>query len=148
MKTLKLLSYSLLICFLLSSCGTSFYDQYSFTETLETKANALSLVEVSDQEYQQHKVAAQALINKIDMMVSYEKAKSKNEITIQMWQYLQSDASSIQQFLDLWETQGTLSSDFKAEFKPQVAKIFDLMANYENKKNEQSKLALLDLITM
>ena len=82
------------------------------------------------------------------MMVSYEKAKSKNEITIQMWQYLQSDASSIQQFLDLWETQGTLSTAFKAEFKPQVAKIFDLMANYENKKNEQSKLALLDLISM
>ena len=148
MKTLKLLSSSLLISFLLSSCGTSFYDQYSFTETLETKANALSLVEVSDQEYQQHKAAAQALINKIDMMVSYEKAKSKNEITIQMWQFLQSDESSIQQFLDLWETQGTLSTAFKAEFKPQVAKIFDLMANYENKKNEQSKLALLDLITM
>ena len=148
MRHLKHTCYTLFISLILLSCGTSLYDHYSYTQTLETKAAAVSLINVSDQNFTDHKAAAEALKSQIDLMVTYERAKSKNEITVQMWQYLQNNESSLQQFLKLWEEQGTLSPVFKEEYKPQVEKIFDLMAQYETQKDAQSKNLLLDLITL
>ena len=98
---------------------------------------------LNDEEF----VVFEALQNQLDLMVAYEKAKSQNEITIQMWNYLKNDNSSLQQFLDLWEEQNTMSTVFKEEYKPQAAHIFDLMADYETKKSKESKSLLLDLIT-
>ena len=147
MKNIKNLALTVLISLSFLACKTALYDHYSFTKTLETKAEALSLIEVSDQEYTQHKSKIEALQNQLDLMVAYEKAKSQNEITIQMWHYLKNDNSSLQQFLDLWGEQNTMSTVFKEEYKPQVAHIFDLMADYETKKSKESKSLLLDLIT-
>ncbi len=148
MNSLKHTFLTLFTGLILLSCGTSLYDHYSYTQTLETKAAAISLINVSDQNFEDHKAAAEALKSQIDLMLTYERAKSKNEITVQMWQYLQNEECSLQQFLKLWQQQGTLSPVFKEEYRPQVEKIFDLMANYETQKDAQSKSLLLDLITL
>ena len=63
-----------------------------------------------------------------------------------MWEYLNNDDSSLQQFLDLWEDNETLSPDFKQEYRPQIEELFELMADYEKTKSEQTKLKLIDLI--
>ena len=147
MKKIKNILLITLVSLSFLACKTALYDQYSFTKTLETKAAALSLIQVSDQEYKLHRAEIESLQNQLDLMVAYENAKSKNEITIQMWNYLKSDNSSLQKFLSLWKEQGTMSTVFKEEYKPQVAHIFDLMTEYENKKSKESKNLLLDLIT-
>ncbi len=148
MKTIKNLLTGLFFSICMLSCGTSLYDHYSYTQTLETKADAISLIAVSDEAYENHRTAVEDLKSQIDLMLTYEQAKSKNEISVQMWRYLQNEDSSLQQFLSLWQQQGNLSAAFKEEFRPQIEKIFDLMAQYESRKDARSKNSLLELITL
>ena len=56
MKNLKHSFYTLFTSLILLSCGTSLYDHYSYTQTLETKAAAISLINVSDQNFEDHKI--------------------------------------------------------------------------------------------
>lgn len=147
MKKIKNIISACLIAAFLTACSTTLYDHYSFTQTLEAKAKAISLINVSDQPYSNHAIAVQELENHIKMMRDYEQAKSKNDITIQMWQYLNSEQSAISGFIKLWEEQQTLSTPFKEEFRPQIERVFDLMADYETRKSKQSENLLLDLIT-
>lgn len=75
-------------------------------------------------------------------MVAYERMKDKNQITVKMWEYLNADNSTLHKFLDTWEDQGTLGTVFTEEFGPQISKAFDLMVDYENKKDKKSENAI------
>ena len=129
----------------ITSCA-SIYDHYTFTQTIETKLQSTSLVDLSTQPYEEYLVEIESLKNQIDKMVIYEKAKKKNEITLQMWQYLDRPESSIHQFLDLWKEKNTLSPDFSVEFNKNINEMFDLLIDYETKKDQTSENAILQLI--
>ena len=131
-----------LVLLIIFSCAPSLYDHYTFTETLATKVQADNLIIRSTEPYIEHRDAVDNLQQQIDKMVLYEQAKSKNPITVQMWKTLDANNSSLQQFLSVWEKQGTVSPAFVEEYQQQVDKIFQLMINYETKKSPESANAL------
>ena len=147
MKTSKRIPFILTLTLILASCATALYDQYSFTETLEVKAEAMSLINVSNTPYTAHTMEVEELKSHVLQMVAYEKARERNEISVKMWQYLASDAASLQKFIALWKEQSTMSPAFKDEYLPQIEHVFDLMADYESKKSKDAESSLLKLLT-
>ncbi len=136
----------LCLIMVIGSCSTAFYDHYTFTETLETKVNANSLIRLSVHPYDENIAQVENFKGQLEKMVTYEKAKSKNEISVKMWEYVNNEKSSLHQFLNLWKEQGTLSSAFTEEFTVNINAIFDKMLDFETKKDAQSENALLNLI--
>lgn len=131
---------------ILGSCSTSFYDHYSFTETLETKVQANSLIRQSINPYSENVQQVESFKGRLEKMVSYEKVKGKNEITVKMWEFVNNDKNSIHKFLKLWKEQETLSPAFTEEFSVSINQIFEKMIDYETKKDTQSENALSALI--
>lgn len=141
---LKCIYISLIL--LLGSCSTAFYDHYSYTETLETKVKANSLIRQSVNPYSENIEQVENFKGQLEKMISYEKVKGKNEITVRMWEFVNNDKNSIHKFLKLWEEQGTLSPAFTEEFRISINQVFDKMLDYETKKDTQSENALNTLI--
>ena len=139
-------SYITMLLLLLTGCASSLYDHFTFTETLETKVQAEALVQNASQPIAEFRPQIDQLQQQIDKMVLYETAKSKNPITLQMWKLLDKEDSALQQFLLLWEKQGTLSPAFTKEYSLQLKNIFQLMIDYETKKDKSTEGALLKLL--
>ncbi|MEL6811903.1 MAG: hypothetical protein AAFP76_11255 [Bacteroidota bacterium] len=144
MKTkfnLLLLSLSLL-CF---SCA-SYYDHYTLTETVATKVMVESLFDKATTPYSENIESITELQQQLQKMLIYEKTKERNVIMQKMWGLLNSETSALQSFFTTWEAQGTMSSEFIEEFTPEISKQFDLMVDYESKKDKQAESALLQII--
>lgn len=146
MKTLKTTFLAIMVSVTVWSCATSLYDHFTFTETIETKTEALSLIDKSDTPYSDSEVQITDLKNQMAKMVAYEKAKDKNELTRKMWELISSDEHLMGSYLKLWEEKESLNPAFKEEAKIQIEKAFDLMILYEQKKDKTSKNALNDFL--
>lgn len=149
MKTIKTFQVSLtttLIAILLSSCAT-LYDHYTYTETIETKIQTLSIMDLSHQPYTNHEAEVTALKNQIEKMVIYEKGKNKNKITIKMWEVLDNDNKLIKSYLQLWQDRETLNMAFIEEAKPQIEEAFNILIQYEEKKSKTNGSIILDFIS-
>lgn len=145
MKTLKTVCITFLVTMTFYSC-VSLYDHYTYTETLQTKQEALSLVDRSDTPYKDSEDKIIDLKNEMAKMVEYERGKDKNELTLKMWELISSDDHLMGSYLELWEEKGSLSPAFKNEAKPQIEKAFDLMIQFEEQKDKTSKNALNEFI--
>lgn len=130
----------------LGSCSTALYDHYTYTETLETKVLVNTLVKQSVNPYTDFAPQVESVKGQFDKMLTYEKSKSKNPITIKMWEYVNNENNSIHKFFSLWKEQGTLSEAFTGEFKPKINSLFDSMLDYETKKDSESESKLLKII--
>lgn len=147
MKKLKNTIIIFISVTVLSGCASSFYDHYTFTETLSTKAKAEHLIQKSNTPYSDNISLIDDLKVQLQTMVAYERAKEKNQITLKMWEYLNRDNSALHQFLNTWENQGTMSTVFVEQFSPQISKAFDLMIDYENKKSKASGNAITSFLS-
>ena len=136
----------LCLALLLVSCSTAFYDHYSYTETLETKVQINSLIRQSVNPYSENIQQVENFKGQLEKMISYEKVKGKNEITVNMWEFVNNDKNSIHKFFQLWKEQETLSLAFTEEFSISINAIFDKMIDYETKKDAASETALTTLI--
>ena len=145
MKTLKISLIACIASILISSC-VSLYDHYTYTETIETKLQALSVMENSDEEYTSHEAEIAALKNQIEKMLTYEKGKSKNVITVKMWEILHNDKNLIGSYLKLWEQKGKLNPVFIDEAKPQIEEAFNILIQFEEKKDKTSETILTNFI--
>lgn len=145
MKTLRVSLVTSLLAIIMASC-VSLYDHYTYTETIETKLQALSVMDLSDEPYSEHETEVMALKNQIEKMLTYEKAKSKNEITIKMWEVLHNDKNLIGSYLKLWKQKGTMNPVFIDEAKPQIAEAFDILIQFEEKKDKKSENVLANFI--
>ena len=145
MKTLKLSLVTSIAALLMMSC-VSLYDHYTYTETIETKLQALTLMDSSDEEYSSHEAEVAALKNQIEKMLTYEKGKSKNVITIKMWEVLHNDKNLIGSYLKLWEQKGKLNPVFIDEAKPQIEEAFNILIQFEEKKDKTSEAILTNFI--
>jgi hypothetical protein len=134
-----------IIALLVSSCA-SLYDHYTYTETIATKVQTLSLMDQSDEPYTAHKTEIIALQNQLQKMLAYEEGKAKNDITVQMWRLMNNDKKLIGSYLSLWEEKGTLSPLFIGEAKPQVEEAFTILIAYEEKKDKKTETAITDFI--
>ncbi|MFD1614231.1 hypothetical protein [Gelatiniphilus marinus] len=144
MKTLKK-TFIAFMAVTLVSC-TSLYDHFTYTETIKTKLDAISLIDKSDTPYSGSEVQITALKNQMEKMVIYEKGKAKNQLTTKMWELISSDKHLMGSYLKLWEEKGALNPAFKEEAKPQIEEAFNLMIYYEEKKDKQSQNALTQFI--
>lgn len=130
---------------LISSCA-SLYDHYTYTETIATKVQALSLIDQSNEAFTNHDAEVTALRNQLQKMLAYEEGKSKNDITVKMWRLLNNEKKLIGSYLTLWEEKGTLSTVFISEAKPQIEEAFDILIAYEEKKDRKTENAITEFI--
>lgn len=134
-----------ILALVMSSCA-SLYDHYTYTETIATKVQALSLMNQSNEAYATHQTAVIALQNQLQKMLMYEKGKAKNEITVQMWKVLNNEEKLIGSYLSLWEEKGTLNSVFINEATLQIEEAFDILIAYEEKKDKKNEAAVTGFI--
>lgn len=134
-----------IVALVMSSCA-SLYDHYTYTETIATKIQTLSLMNQSNEAYATHKTEVIALQNQLQKMRMYEEGKAKNDITAQMWKILNNEEKLIGSYLSLWEEKGTLSRVFINEATPQIEEAFDILINYEEKKDKKTEAAVTDFI--
>ena len=135
----------------LSSCSilkTAPYDQYSFQKTIELKIDANQLIEKAEGSYQENINEIEELHNEIAKIVEYEKYKPNNEITYKMWLLLaDQDKNLLAGFLKRWKEKGKLSPFFITEAKGQITEAFNLLLEYESKKEPATKNKLLELLS-
>ncbi len=140
MKTLKI--YFILLCTVttITSCTStsSLYDHYTYTETIEIKLQTLSLMDKSDEAFSSHENEVIAVKNRLEKMLIYETGKGKNEITKKMWEVLNNDNKLVKSYLKLWEQKGSLNTAFIQEAKPQIEEAFNILIQYEEKKDTTS----------
>ncbi|WOD42845.1 hypothetical protein [Hwangdonia lutea] len=144
MKTLKK-TFIAFMAVTLVSC-TSLYDHFTYTETIQTKLDAISLIDKSDTPYSDSEVQITNLKNQMKKMVIYENGKDKNQLTTKMWELISSEKHLMGSYLKLWEEKESLNTAFKEEAKPQIEEAFNLMIFYEEKKDKQSQNALTQFI--
>jgi len=136
MKTLKNSIIAFFTVVLLSGCA-SLYDPVTHAETVNTKTTALNLMDQSTDAFSNHTTEVAQFKQKLAERLNYEKAKKKNEITTKMWEVFNNDNKLIKSYLKLWEEKGTLSQFFIDEAKPQISEAFDLLIEYEDKKDRK-----------
>jgi len=146
MKTLKIYLITFIATFTISSCGSSLYDHFTYTETIETKIQALSLMSKADDPFSSHENKAIDLKNQLEKMLTYERGKNKNEITTKMWEVLNNDNKLIKSYLALWEQKGTLNPAFIQEAKSQIEQAFTILIQYEEKKDKTNENAVINFI--
>jgi hypothetical protein len=148
MKKLKLIA--LMLSVMLISCNaikTAVYDQYSYQQTTSIKVDVSKIIDKSIDAYSKNSAEVQKLQLDMEKMMEYEKNKPNNEITFAMWQVITNkEKNSVAGFFKRWEEKGSLSPIFIEESKKQLMEGFDLLIQYEVRKDQQSKDNLLTLI--
>ncbi len=151
MKSLKKILGLLSLFLILPSCTTTktaLYDQYSYQKTTEIKVTSLQLISNATTTYSLHKMDADKLLLEIDKQIEYEKNKPDNEITYAMWQLVRDDEKNVLGgFIKRWSEKGSFSPIFVDEAKKQVSSAFDVLIQYEVKKDKQSKDVLQELLS-
>ncbi len=154
MKNLKTkhLTFLIAFSFTITSCTstkTALYDQYSYQKTTALKVESVQLIGKATTPYSIHKDEVENLFLDIEKLTEYEKNKPNNEITFAMWKILNDkEKNLLAGFFKRWESKGILSQPFIEESNKQVLDAFDLLIQYEIKKDKESKEALLELINL
>lgn len=149
---MKNIKTTILVLFLLSlvSCTltkTALFDQYSYQKTTELKVETSNLIDKATTSYSANKVQIDKLLLDVEKLVEYEKNKPNNEITFAMWTILNDkEKNLLAGFFKRWEEKDKLSVTFSQEAKKQVLEAFDLLIQYEVKKDKESANLLLNLI--
>lgn len=150
MNHLKLVVLSVAFPFIATSCSatkTAAYDPYTYQKTTELKVESTKLMDKSTSPYSNHKEEVKALLLEIGKLKEYEKNKLNNEITFTLWEALTDEEKNLLSgFFKQWEEKITLSPFFLKESKKQISEVFDLLIQYEIKKDKVSKENLLDQI--
>jgi hypothetical protein len=145
MEQLKSLFKPACICFIIAatffSCKPTMalYDANAYSQAVSIKVDLQNLVDTASKlKYSE----AHALINhvntEIQKAIEYEKGRSKNEISVNEYEKLFSDTHSYKAFLQVWESQNTVSADFSSQFKTTIGKIMDEIIRLENGKNKSN----------
>ena len=149
---MKNIKTTILVLFLLSlvsctSTKTALFDQYSYQKTTELKVETSNLIDKATTSYSANKIQIDKLLLDVEKLVEYEKNKPNNEITFAMWTILNDkEKNLLAGFFKLWEEKDKLSATFSQEAKKQVIEAFDLLIQYEVKKDKESANLLLSLI--
>ncbi len=141
--SLKRTSIVVLLLTMLLSCShyISPYDQYAYTQTTSLKVDVLNLIELSTEPYSSHEKEVEQVVSGLKKAIEYEKHRPKNDITLKMWQKMIDSTAQkgiVGSYLSSWKRTGTKSTALIAEFTPLAAKGFDLIAELESKKIQDS----------
>jgi len=136
----KLLVVSIFIG-LFGCASISQFDQYAYVQTTSLKVDALQVMDMAVDEFNNHHDKVQKLKTNLQKIYEYEKNRPNNEITLKMWEkLLDKDGHLIGGFLIKWEEHGTQSEIFIREAKKIIGPAFDQIAQLESKKIKPSEL--------
>ncbi len=136
----KLLVVSIFIG-LFGCASISQFDQYAYVQTTSLKVDALQVMDMAVDEFNNHHDEVLKLKTNLQKIYEYEKNRPNNEITLKMWEkLLDKDGHLIGGFLIKWEEQGTQSEIFIREAKKIIGPAFDQIAQLESKKIKPSEL--------
>lgn len=124
------------------ACATiSQFDQYAYVQTTSLKVDALSVMDLATDDFDQHKDEVLQLTSSLQKIYEYEKNRPKNEITVKMWEkMLNEEGHLLAGFLLKWKTQGQQNKVFIEEAKKIIGPAFDQIAQLESKKIKPSDI--------
>lgn len=135
MRKSKFVLIATALCFLACGVSISLHDHYAYTQATSLKVDSLKLMDKAVEDYSMHEDGVDDLLTKIEKAHEYEKARPKNEITIEMWEILKDpDKDLLGGFLKMWEEKGKVSYAFIEEKKKQIAEAFDQIIELESVK--------------
>lgn len=148
MKTIKFSSgiKNIAIIFVIFSfvaCASiSYFDQYAYIQTTSIKVDALSIMDLAQEEYKTHEKNIQEFQIKLQKCYEYERNRPKNAITLQLWDKLiDTNGHLLGGFIKRWENEQKLGKTYIIEAKKLVYKAFDQIAGLESKKIKSSDLS-------
>ena len=135
MKTiLKFLSISLLLISC-KSLNVSKFDSYSFEKTNELKAKTHQMIINSKDNFANHSTEAENLLTELNTQYVYEKGRLNNTTSIEMWEALSHNESSIvKSYIKLWKSKEKMTPYMIEESTKQCDEAFDKIIQLESNK--------------
>lgn len=135
MKTiLKCLSITLLLISC-KSLNVSKFDTYSFEKTNELKVKTHKLITNSKNNFSNHSVEAENLLTELNTQYVYEKGRLNNTTSIEMWETLAHNESSIiKSYVKLWKSKEKMTPYMIEESTKQCDEAFDKIIQLESNK--------------
>jgi hypothetical protein len=130
------LTLLVLIC-IFCSCGStiSLFDQYAYQQVTSIKIDAMDLMEQASDSYIVHEKEIKAIDLQIKKVIEYEKHRSQNKITSQMWEKLNDPKGHLYGgFTARWREKKTLNRAFIDAQLMIVSASFDQIAELESGK--------------
>jgi hypothetical protein len=128
----------LLACFsaLISACSTiATYDQTAYLQAINTKVDALALMDKALDPYSSHQSEVVAFQLELDKAYEYERGRPLNRDTIAQWDLLRDpNRDLLSGFLSEWKQDGPLKPVYIKRKKAQIGKAFDEIVQLESGK--------------
>jgi hypothetical protein len=118
-----------------SCVSISRFDQYAYDQTASIKVDALKLMDLATNDYPAYQTNDQEFQAKLKKIYDYEKTRSKNDVSIKLWDKLiDPNGHLLGGFLSRWKAEQKLNGTFITEEKKLVDKAFDQIIELESKK--------------
>lgn len=140
MRKVRFYFLSLVVLVAFASCRSiALFDQYAYVEATSIKVDALHLIDHSVEPYSENSKEIDALNLKIEKIFEYEKHRTNNETSAQLWSLLKNpDKNLLGGYLKKWQSDGKLNKAFSQEAKVQISEAFDIIIELESKKIKPS----------
>jgi hypothetical protein len=130
-----------LLTLVFAGCASiSSYDQAAYANVVALKIDTLALMDVATQPYESQRGQIAALERQMAKAYEYDRGRPLNQRTMQIWDVVvKTDPEHPEngiwpRFLERWRTKGTLSHDFIAAKKENIATAFDQIIGLESGK--------------
>lgn len=133
MKAIKNLSLVIVILITLGGCKT-FYDAYSYEETVKVKNQTLMLMDSSIYKYDKYELKIDSLKARITNLFEHQKTRQNNFATIAQWNTLLRTNGTFYNFFNYWKDQDSIKLIEIDLYKPQMSDSFDKILELETKK--------------
>ena len=142
---MKIVKYMLLGCLAIGIIGCStiaVHDQYAYTQAVNLKVDAQSIVGKGDKDYTTQEQGVNELMLNVEKAYEYEKGREKNAITTKMWEILLNPESDLLGgFIKRWKDEGKLNKAYVLEKQKQIGEAFDQIIGLESGKIKKSEVS-------
>lgn len=124
----------------LAGCSTiASYDQAAYEHATSTKAEAVMLMDRAGTPYSQNTGNIDAVMLDLNKAYEYDKGRSKNQITVQLWtKLLNPEGNLFGGFIRYWKTRGELHPAYIEEKKKDIEDAFDQIIQLEQGKQKSA----------
>lgn len=100
----------------------------------EVRDEAIELISVGEEDYSEYSMQIELLKAKCNRALAFEKSRSMNHTTKEMWKEVIMSNGSLFAVLDLWKANGTLSPAFIDAILVKIERQFNSIIDLENHK--------------
>jgi hypothetical protein len=119
-----------------AACSTiSTYDQTAYLQAVNTKVDALVLMDKAVEPYTNHRSDIAAFVTELQKAYEYERGRPLNKLTMAQWDILRDPSGDLLGgFLEEWKQEGKLMPVYVERKKAQIGKAFDQIIQLESGK--------------